>query len=71
MFVSHWLSRRQLRTHKQVHSHTASLKWHRHSCLCSDEHQLPTSTANIGLPEANEGKTANDPPNYCVECRSR
>jgi hypothetical protein len=189
MFVSHWLSLRQLRTHKQVHSHTASLKWHRHSCLCSDEHQrstsnhhprphftfasaqpdprfqsnfrglpspnfnlgqrdevrlkwhrhsclcsdehqpstsnhhprphftsastppelrlqwnfrelrslsfnllqrnklrlrwnrrsclcsaehqLPTSTANIGLPEANEAKIANHSQNYCVECRSR
>jgi hypothetical protein len=71
MFVSQWLSLRQLRTHKQVQSHTASLKWHRHSCLCSDEHQLPTSTANIGLPEANEAKTANHLQNCCVECRSR
>jgi len=43
MFVSHWLSLRRLRTHKQVQSHTASLKWHRHSCLCSDEHQPATS----------------------------
>jgi hypothetical protein len=43
MFVSHWLSLRQLRTPKQVQSHTASLKWHRHSCLCSDEHQPATS----------------------------
>ena len=71
MFVSHWLSRRQLRTHKQVQSHSSSLKWHRHSCLCSYEHHLTTSTANIGLPEANEAKTANGPQNYCVEYSAR
>ena len=71
MFVSHWLSRRQLRTHKQAPSHTASLKWHRHSCLCSYEHQATTSTANIGLPEANDAKTANDPLNHCVESSAR
>ena len=44
MFVSHGLSLRQLRTHKQVQPHSASLKWHRHSCLCSDDPQPTTST---------------------------
>jgi hypothetical protein len=60
MFVSHGLSLRQFRTHKQVQSHSASLKWHRHSCLCSDDLQ-PTTSTHHARPYFTSPSTQSDP----------
>jgi len=60
------------------HSKGSSLKWHRHSCLCSDDRQPTTSTQhprphftfnfNLGQCDANP---ANYPQNHCVESIAR